>query len=117
MSDKPKRTLTEEQKEKMQAAAKAAREKRKADEEANPALRDERLAKAKAKREAKKGSDGSESADSSAAPAKDKPKKERKKLSPEAQAAATAKRKATLAAKKVTVPATVKEEGDTEDSD
>lgn len=91
----------------MQAAAKAARDKRKAEEEANPALREERLAKAKAKREAKKGTqkkDSSDtehdSADSSAAPPKEQPKKERKKLSPEAQAAAIAKRKATMAAKK-----------------
>jgi hypothetical protein len=109
MSDKPKRTLTEEQKEKMQAAAKTARDKRKAEEDANPALREERLAKSKAKREAKKGSqkkeeeksnDEDDSADSSATPPKDQPKKERKKLSPEAQAAAIAKRKATIAAKK-----------------
>ena len=91
----------------MQAAAKAARDKRKAEEEANPALREERLAKAKAKREAKKGSqkkedsdDEHDSADSSATPPKEQPKKERKKLSPEAQAAAIAKRKATMAAKK-----------------
>ena len=53
-SDKPKRTLSEEQKAKMQAAAKAAREKRDAEEAANPALKVERLAKAKAKRESKK---------------------------------------------------------------
>ncbi len=114
MSDNSaKRTIPEELKVKMQAAAKAAREKRKADEEANPQLREERLARNKAKRDAKKKTESDDGENTSSS---DKPKKERKKLSPEAQAAATAKRKATLAAKKeVKVPDTVKE--DSENSD
>lgn len=49
-----KRVISEEQKLKMKEAAKIAREKRDAEEEANPELKDKRLAAMKAKRDAKK---------------------------------------------------------------
>lgn len=55
-NDKPKKTIPAEQLARMQVAAKAAREKRAADEAANPELKEKRLAEAKAKREAKKAS-------------------------------------------------------------
>lgn len=114
MSEKHTRApLSDEHKEKMQAAAKAARDKRKAEEDANPELKEKRLAESKAKREAKKvvktTDEESGTAESSAAPPQDKPKKERKQLSPEAQAAAIAKRKATIALKKLSLE-TIKEE-------
>lgn len=65
-TNKPKKTISEEQLAKMQAAAKATREKRNAEEAAHPELKEKRLAEAKAKREAKKAkkeSDGSSSED------------------------------------------------------
>lgn len=90
-----KMPLSQEQKDKMQAAAKVARDKRKAEEEANPELKKERLEKAKLKKQEKK-----KKAENTAAPAEGKPKKERKEQTPEQKAAAIAKRKATIAAKK-----------------
>ena len=68
---KQKRVIAPEQKVKMQEAAKAAREKREADELANPDLKTQRLAKMKEKREAKKAK--------KASAAEEAPKKEPKK--------------------------------------
>jgi len=130
MSDtttKAKRTISAEQLEKMQAAAKAAREKRAAEEAANPELKEKRIASQKAKRDAttaSKSETPSEDDKSSETSEDKKPKKASKKANggagdasekkprvswwatatDEQKAEAKAKAKATRDAKKASKP-------------